>query len=96
MTDAAKVTLKQKRRCGIRNMVVEVILQIRLSAAAIRLSAIRILPLGPDVAHIFAPTRVTLDAAGGQPATYAFLINEFAIRTGEGWRISAIVPVPAP
>jgi ketosteroid isomerase-like protein len=59
-------------------------------------SAIRILPLGADVAHIFAPTRVTLDAGGGQPATYAFLINEFAIRTQEGWRISAIVPVPAP
>ena len=59
-------------------------------------SAIRIIPLGRDIAQIFAPTRVTLDAGGGQPATYTFLINEFAIRTGEGWRISAIVPVPAP
>jgi len=28
-------------------------------------------------------------------ATYSFLVNEFAIRTPDGWRISAIVPVPA-
>ena len=58
-------------------------------------SAIRIMPLGPDVAHIHAPTRITVGAAGKQAATYSFLINEFAIRTPDGWRISAIVPVPA-
>ena len=57
--------------------------------------AIRILPLGPDVAHIYAPTRITVGAAGQEAATYSFLVNEFAIRTAEGWRISAIVPVPA-
>ena len=58
-------------------------------------SEIRVTPLGPDVAHMFAPTRVTVGAASQQTKTYQFLINEFAIRTPEGWRISAIVPVPA-
>lgn len=57
--------------------------------------AIRILPLGPDAAHIYAPTRITVGAAGQEGATYNFLVNEIAIRTTEGWRISAIVPVPA-
>ncbi|MBW8840896.1 MAG: hypothetical protein JF608_03625 [Sphingomonadales bacterium] len=57
--------------------------------------AIRIMPLGPDVAHIYAPTRITAGAARQAAATYTFLVNEFAIRTPEGWRISAIVPVPA-
>ena len=57
--------------------------------------AIRVMPLGPDVAHIYAPTRITAGAPGEQSATYSFLINEFAIRTPDGWRISAIVPVPA-
>ncbi|WP_426537352.1 YybH family protein [Bradyrhizobium sp. McL0615] len=56
---------------------------------------IRILPLGPDTAHIYAPTRITVGAAGEESATYNFLVNEIAIRTAEGWRISAIVPVPA-
>ncbi|NEI05290.1 nuclear transport factor 2 family protein [Rhizobium leguminosarum] len=57
--------------------------------------AIRIMPLGPDVAHIYAPTRITAGPADQEAATYTFLVNEFAIRTPEGWRISAIVPVPA-
>jgi hypothetical protein len=57
--------------------------------------AIRILPLGPDVAHIYAPTRITAGAAGQEAATYTFLVNEIAIRTTDGWRISAIIPVPA-
>jgi hypothetical protein len=52
------------------------------------------MPLGPDVVHIFAPTRITAGATGQQAATSQFLINEFAIRTPDGWRISAIVPVP--
>jgi hypothetical protein len=56
---------------------------------------IRVLPLGPDVAHIYAPTRITAGAAGQEAATYTFLVNEIAILTTEGWRISAIIPVPA-
>ena len=57
--------------------------------------AIRIMPLGPDAAHIYAPTRITAGAAGKDPAVFTFLVNEVAIRTSEGWRLSAIVPVPA-
>jgi hypothetical protein len=56
--------------------------------------AIRVTMLSPDTAHIYAPTRITAGAAGQPPVTYAFLINEFAIRTPEGWRIATIVPVP--
>ncbi len=56
---------------------------------------ISIIPLGADAAHIYAPTRITVGAAGQEAATYVFLVNEIAIRTSEGWRISAIVPVPA-
>jgi hypothetical protein len=58
-------------------------------------SAIRVMPLGPDVAHIYAPTRITVGEAGQQEGTYLFLINEVAIRTPDGWRVAAIVPVPA-
>jgi hypothetical protein len=57
--------------------------------------AIRITPLGSDTAHIYAPTRITVGATDREATTYTFLVNEFAIRTPEGWRISAIVPVPA-
>jgi len=57
--------------------------------------AIRVSPLGPDTAQIYAPTRITVGAAGQPSTSYQFLVNEFAVRTADGWRISAIVPVPA-
>lgn len=56
--------------------------------------AIRVVPLGLDTAHIYAPTWITVGPAGQPGAQHQFLINEFAIRTTEGWRISTIVPVP--
>jgi hypothetical protein len=58
--------------------------------------AIRMMPLGPDTAHIYAPIRIKLGPPGGQSATYPDLVNEIAIRTPNGWRNSAIIPVPAP
>jgi hypothetical protein len=58
-------------------------------------SAIRIIPLNGDTVQIYAPTRVTLGAAGQPAKTATFLINEFAIRTQTGWKVSAIIPVPA-
>jgi uncharacterized protein (TIGR02246 family) len=56
---------------------------------------IRVMPISADVAHIYAPTRITLEAADGTEATHRFLVNEFAVRTEDGWRITTIVPVPA-
>ena len=56
---------------------------------------IKVLPINADVAHIFAPTHITVGPAGGDATTYRFLVNEFAVRTHAGWRITSIVPVPA-
>ena len=57
--------------------------------------AIRVVPLGPDAAHIYAPTLITAGRAEKPASTYQFHVNEIAIRTADGWRISTIVPVPA-
>jgi ketosteroid isomerase-like protein len=56
---------------------------------------IRIIAIGEDVAHIYAPTSITIGTQGGAENTLRFLVNEFAVRTPAGWKISAIVPVPA-
>jgi hypothetical protein len=57
--------------------------------------AIRITPLNADTAQIYVPTRVTIGAAGQPATTSIFLINEIAIRTEAGWKITAVIPVPA-
>jgi ketosteroid isomerase-like protein len=56
---------------------------------------IKVIAIHPDVAHIYAPTSITIGAPRGGETTYRFLVNEFAVRTPAGWKISAIVPVPA-
>jgi uncharacterized protein (TIGR02246 family) len=54
----------------------------------------RIVPLGADTVLIYGPTDVTVGKTGDAPVTMRFLVNEVAVRTPAGWRISAIVPVP--
>ena len=51
---------------------------------------LRVIPIGPDTAHIYAPCRVTVGELDKPPATANYLINEFAVRTPEGWKISTI------
>ncbi len=56
---------------------------------------IKIVPLTADVAQIYAPTQVTFGASEAVTKTAPFLMYEVAVRTPDGWRIAAIVPVPA-
>jgi hypothetical protein len=56
---------------------------------------LRIIPLTPDTAEICAPAQVTSGASNETAKTAPFLVHEVAVRTPEGWRIAAIVPVPA-
>jgi hypothetical protein len=57
--------------------------------------SIKIIPLTADVAEVYAPTQVTVGASEASAKTAPFLVYEVAVRTAEGWRIAAIVPVPA-
>lgn len=58
-------------------------------------TAVRLIPLNDETVQIYAPTRVTIGAPGKAAVTSTFLINEFAIRTPSGWKIAAVIPVPA-
>jgi hypothetical protein len=57
--------------------------------------SIKIIPLTADVAQIYAPTQITGGASEASAKTAPFLVYEVAVRTAEGWRIAAIVPVAA-
>ena len=56
---------------------------------------VKIIPLTPDTAEIYAPTQVTSGTSSETAKTAPFLVYEVAVRTPKGWRIAAIVPVPA-
>lgn len=59
------------------------------------LAKLRVIPLTPDVAQIYAPTQVTLGHSAADARTASYLVYEIAIRTPAGWRISSIVPIAA-
>jgi len=56
---------------------------------------VRVIPLTPDTAEIYAPTQVTFGTSSETAKTAPFLVYEVAVRTAEGWRIAAIIPVSA-
>ncbi|CAG9224187.1 conserved exported hypothetical protein [Paraburkholderia caribensis] len=58
-------------------------------------SALRIIPLNQDTVQVYAPTRVTIGAPGQPEKTATFLINEFMIRSPSGWKVAAVIPLPA-
>lgn len=59
------------------------------------LAKLRIVPLTPDVAQLYAPTRITLGRTAADARTAAYLVYEVAVRTPAGWRIGSIVPISA-
>ncbi|WP_244980064.1 YybH family protein [Achromobacter insuavis] len=59
------------------------------------LAKLRIIPLTPDVAQLYAPTQITLGHTAADAHTAAYLVYEVAVRTPAGWRIGSIVPISA-
>lgn len=59
------------------------------------LTQLRIVPLTPDVAQLYAPTHITLGHTPADARTALYHIYEVAVRTPQGWRISSIIPVAA-
>jgi hypothetical protein len=59
-------------------------------------AALRITPIGADAAQLFVPVQFTVGAAGQPSSLSRFYINELFVRTGSGWRVISILPVPAP
>jgi ketosteroid isomerase-like protein len=47
-------------------------------------------------AQLFVPVLFTIGAAGQQGQPARFLINQTLLRTGGGWQIANILPIPAP
>ena len=58
--------------------------------------AFKVMVLGPDTAQIFGPIVFTIGAPGQTAQPTRFLMNQVLIKTAEGWRVSSILPIPAP
>ena len=58
--------------------------------------ALRVIPLGQDVAALHVPVVFTTGAAGPPPQTVRIFLNQVMVKSGGAWRVMSIFPVPAP
>ena len=59
-------------------------------------SGLRISMIGDGVAQIYVPIIFTIGAPGQPSQQTRFLMNLVLVKTPSGWRVSSILPIPAP
>jgi ketosteroid isomerase-like protein len=59
-------------------------------------SGLKVMMIGDGAAQIYMPINFTIGAPGQQPQSMRFLMNMVLARTPGGWKVSSILPIPAP
>jgi ketosteroid isomerase-like protein len=59
-------------------------------------SDLRITVIGDRVAQLYVPIVFTIGASGQPAQKTRFLMNQVLLKTPEGWKVSSILPIPAP
>lgn len=59
-------------------------------------ATMKVVSLGDGAAQLYIPITFTIGASGQPAQTTRFLMNQILIKTPQGWRISSILPIPAP
>jgi hypothetical protein len=57
---------------------------------------LKIIELQPGVAQLYVPVTFMIAPAGQTAQPTRFLFNQLVVRTAEGWKVSSILPIPAP
>ena len=58
--------------------------------------ALRVIPLGQDVAQLHVPVVFTTGAAGQPPQLVRIFLNQVLVKSAGNWRVMSIFPVPGP
>jgi ketosteroid isomerase-like protein len=59
-------------------------------------SGLKISMIGDGAAQIYVPIIFTIGTAGQPPQQSKFLMNQVLVKTPDGWKVSSILPIPAP
>jgi hypothetical protein len=59
-------------------------------------SGSRVMMLGDGAAQIYVPINFTIGASGQQAQATRFLMNMVLTKTPAGWKVSSVLPIPAP
>ena len=61
-----------------------------------KLDELRITELQPGVVQLYAPMTFMISPAGQAAQPMRFLMNQVVVKTADGWKVSSILPIPAP
>lgn len=59
-------------------------------------AGLKIVMLSDSAAQIYVPINFSIGAAGQPAQQTKFLINQILVKTSAGWKVSSILPIPAP
>ena len=57
---------------------------------------LKVVELQPGVVHLYVPMTFMIAPAGQTAQPARFLMNQVVVKTGDGWKILSILPIPAP
>jgi uncharacterized protein (TIGR02246 family) len=60
------------------------------------LSGMKVIAIDENVAQIYVPITFMIGPPGQPPQSTRFLMNQVLTKAKDGWRISSILPIPAP
>ncbi len=58
--------------------------------------SLRVMMLTDDVAQLYVPIMFTIGPSGQTAEPTRFLMNQVLVKTADGWKISGLLPIPAP
>jgi ketosteroid isomerase-like protein len=59
-------------------------------------AGLKIVMIGDAAAQLYVPMLFTIGAPGQQAQPVKFLFNQVLMNTPSGWKVSSILPIPAP
>jgi len=59
-------------------------------------ASLRVTMIGDGAAQLYIPIMFTIGPSGQSPPPTRFLMNQLLVKTTTGWKISTILPIPAP
>ncbi len=60
------------------------------------MSGLKVTMMGTEAARLYVPIVFTIGPAGQAAQPTRFFMNQVLVKTKDGWRISCILPIPAP
>jgi hypothetical protein len=59
-------------------------------------ASLKVTTIGDGVAQVYVPIMFTIGTPGQPPQQTKFLMNQVLVKTQSGWKVSSILPIPAP